>query len=372
MVHIITFFYNLKYYTHKAGNYYDFRYDVGQNCGPNCSIVYTDAYQNYSTFLFTQRAIDVVKAHNKSKPLFMYLAYQAVHAPTQAPSYYVDPYKDTIEDTQRRTFAGMLAAMDDGIGNLTKVLKNEGYMDENLIIAFTADNGCPIPNSGVGDETGCRNWPLRGGKHSVWEGGTRVVSGLWATPDLIPKQFTGGNYTHLMHISDWMPTLLDAAGIDISSLGIQFDGLSHWLSLSGKQRDLEIRSDIYYGFTADTSFPLNNTAYRYLNYKLLNTSGGPPFEWYPNNTSYPNNSVSIIKDDNVSSNIPYELYDLNMDPFEYNEISGNNSELVSDLVLKMQQIEASGNPQTPQNESCVNNIVHPTYPVVGQVWVPWC
>ncbi len=171
---------------------------------------------------------------------------------------------------------------------------------------------------------------------------------------------------NMNHI-DWMPTLLDAAGIDIVSLGIEFDGLSHWLSLSGKQRNLQIRNDIYYGLTADSSFPLNNTGYRYLNYKLLNTSGGPPYEWYPNNTSYPNNSW--MKEYN---GIPYELYDLNADPFEYDEISGNNSELVADLVLKMQQIEESGNPQTPQNESCVNNIVHPTYPIVGGVWTPWC
>lgn len=118
--------------------------------------------------LFTQRAIDVVKNHSKSDPLFMYLAYQAVHAPTTAPSKYVEPYNDIIDDKQRRTFAGMLTCMDEGIGNLTKVLQDEGYMDENLIIAFTSDNGCPIPNSGVGDNTGCRNWPLRGGKHSVW------------------------------------------------------------------------------------------------------------------------------------------------------------------------------------------------------------
>ena len=202
------------------------------------------------------------------------------------------------------------------------------------------------------------------------EGGTRVVSGIWATPDLIPKQFTGQNYTNLMHISDWMPTLLDAAGIDITSLGIEFDGLSHWLSLSGKQRNLQIRSDIYYGITADSSFPLNNTAYRYLNYKLLNTSGGPPYEWYPNNTSYPNSSLMVTVKD-PDNNIPYELFDLNGDPFEHHEISGNNSQLVADLVLKMQQIEESGNPQTPQNESCLN-VTHQTYPIVGQVWGPWC
>ena len=46
-----------------------------------------------------------------------YLAYQAVHAPGEAPQFYVDMYKGTIADGHRRMFAGMLTCADEGIGN---------------------------------------------------------------------------------------------------------------------------------------------------------------------------------------------------------------------------------------------------------------
>eukprot|EP01084_Bolivina_argentea_P308547 533568_1 len=158
------------YFTHKAGGNYDFRRDERLNCGPNCSVVEIEAFQNYSTRLFTSRAIIIINNHSQSQPLFLYLAYQAVHAPDDVPKSYVTPYDQSITDSQRRTFAGMLSCLDEGIGNLTNVLQKKGYLDNNTIIVFTSDNGGPIPNSGVGDYTGSRNWPLRGGKHSVWEG----------------------------------------------------------------------------------------------------------------------------------------------------------------------------------------------------------
>lgn len=49
------------YFTHIASDYYDFRNDSQPNCGLNCSIVATDAYQTYSTHLFSDEAIEVIK-----------------------------------------------------------------------------------------------------------------------------------------------------------------------------------------------------------------------------------------------------------------------------------------------------------------------
>ena len=59
----------------------------------------------------------------------------------------------------------MVSCLDEGVGNVTKTLQKYGYLDENTIIVFTSDNGGPVPNS-----TGSTNWPLRGGKRTVWEG----------------------------------------------------------------------------------------------------------------------------------------------------------------------------------------------------------
>jgi arylsulfatase A-like enzyme len=119
-----------------------------------------------STTLFTSAAVSVIQQHNKSaQPLFLYLAYQvgeewkalpvqlfapdqlqpssaplaaahcqAVHSPDQVPQRYIDPYNATILDHTRRTFAGMLSAMDEGVGNVTAALAEAGMLDNTLII----------------------------------------------------------------------------------------------------------------------------------------------------------------------------------------------------------------------------------------------
>lgn len=71
---------------------------------------------NYSTNILTTRAVDIVNKHDASKPLFLYLAYQGVHGPRQAPEYYWGRYNSSIEDMDRRIFAGMVTAVDEGKG----------------------------------------------------------------------------------------------------------------------------------------------------------------------------------------------------------------------------------------------------------------
>lgn len=58
--------------------------------------------------------MQVIAAHDASTPLFMYLAFQGVHAPREAPTHYWWPYNNTIQDLDRRIFAGMLSAVDEG------------------------------------------------------------------------------------------------------------------------------------------------------------------------------------------------------------------------------------------------------------------
>ena len=66
----------------------------------------------------------------------MYLPYQAVHSPLMAPAYYTDQYKD-IKNKNRRVYAGMVTAMDEGIGNITQTLKNVGMWDDTVIFFST-------------------------------------------------------------------------------------------------------------------------------------------------------------------------------------------------------------------------------------------
>ncbi len=127
------------YFEHTAQGAYDFRRDMAPNCGLNCSQVAWQDKGTYSTTVFAEAAVRVVGAHDASKqPLFLYLAFQGVHAPAQVPARYRDAYNSTISDPKRRTFAGMLSAVDEGIGNVTAALKQKGMLDDTLVV-FTSE-----------------------------------------------------------------------------------------------------------------------------------------------------------------------------------------------------------------------------------------
>jgi arylsulfatase A-like enzyme len=126
----------------------------------------------YSTHLYASSAVSLIRAHDPATPLFLYLAFQAVHSPDQVPQQYIDPYNATIADPKRRTFAGMLSCLDEAVGNVTAALRAAGMLD-NTVIVLVSDNGGP---TNLDEGTFSNNFPLRGGKHSLWEGGTRLTA----------------------------------------------------------------------------------------------------------------------------------------------------------------------------------------------------
>ena len=91
---------------------------------------------------------------------------------------YEEKYPLDILNPNRRTYLGMVTAMDDAIGNLTEVLKANEMFD-NTIIIFISDNG-GIANLGGG----ASNYPLKRGKGSFYEGGVRTPAFVHA-PNLV-------------------------------------------------------------------------------------------------------------------------------------------------------------------------------------------
>lgn len=142
------------YFTHEAGGFTDMH--------DNDQLYKTQG--EYSAYLFGNRSIDVIKSRAKGSsnpdapPLFLYIAFQSVHAPIEVPQAYEDAYA-WINSTKRRKMAGMVTAMDDQIRDIVGALRDVGAWDNTLLV-FAADNGGPpyVANS---------NFPMRGGKWTV-------------------------------------------------------------------------------------------------------------------------------------------------------------------------------------------------------------
>ena len=153
----------------------------------------------YLTDAFSDEAVSFVK-RNKEKSFFLYLSYNAPHAPLQATERYLSRFEG-ITDIKRRTYAAMVSAMDDGVGRVLAELKASG-LEENTIVFFLSDNGGSPENAS-------NNFPLRGYKSSVWEGGFRVPYAVkW--PGQLPK---GATYDQPVSSLDIFATIAAASGI---------------------------------------------------------------------------------------------------------------------------------------------------------------
>ena len=198
------FFGMLDYFTHERMNKLDW-YRNGEPLKE----------EGYTTHLIAKEACKVIATGDQSKPLFLYVPFNGVHSPFQVPDSYLKPYAHLKGNRQK--LAGMLAAVDEAIGQIEAALKQAGRL-ENTLIVFSSDNGGPSP----GDNT-----PLRDFKGSIFEGGTRAAAfATW--PGHIPA---GQRIRQPMHMVDWYPTLIKQAGGSLEQK-LPVDGLDIWPMLT--------------------------------------------------------------------------------------------------------------------------------------------
>lgn len=200
----------IDYFTHKRNGGHDWHRDDRANYD-----------QGYSTFLIAREAVRLLEAQDPAQPFFLYVPFNAVHAPHQVPEKYKEPYAHLKEP--RRTYAGMVAAMDEAVGRIVDALDKTG-LRRNTLILFSSDNGGPSPGRVTS------NGPLRAGKGTLYEGGTRVPA-FAAWEGHIPA---GAIANEPMHMVDWYPTLLKLAGVSLEQK-LPLDGRDIWPVITAGQ-----------------------------------------------------------------------------------------------------------------------------------------
>lgn len=228
----------------------------------------------------TDRSIEFLE-QNKDTPFFLYLAHDAVHIPLEADPALVEKYKKKIHPGQHQynaAYAAMLEHLDNGIGRLMDSIDRLGLGD-NTIVIFTSDNGGRFGNFNY--EPCTINYPLKGSKHTLYEGGIRVPLFVrW--PGRVKPDST---CAERVFSNDFLPTLIEIAGVSGKSCG-DTDGISFKPLLTGQgdRGEFEKRPLFWYwpcynegqlwgNFTAAISRPA--VAVRLGDYKLIDSFGAP-------------------------------------------------------------------------------------------------
>lgn len=210
-----------------------------------------DLHGKYTTDVITNEALKIISNRNSSQPLFLYMAHTAVHSsnaysPLPAPDATVAKIKN-IDDYDRRKFAAMMHHLDESVGAVVEALAQAKILS-NSIIVFSTDNGGPAAGFNL---NAASNFPLRGVKNTLWEGGVRGAGFIWSP--LLKTRQTVSN--QMMHISDWLPTLFHAAGGDTRLLN-NLDGINMWDELTdnvaSKRSEILHNIDEIYGSSALT------------------------------------------------------------------------------------------------------------------------
>lgn len=238
--------------------------------------------------LSVRESIDFIE-RNKSNPFFLYLAFDVPHEPYFINS--VEPYASLPLSDNAKLYTSLITHTDKAIGRLIDYLEKNNLREKTLII-FTSDNGGAV--QAPLDELNC-NAGLRGRKAMLYEGGIKVPF-IVNFPGKIKPNQTKDN---LIYFPDVMPTLADLSG---AKLPQHVDGISFKPLLKGKKQNTNDRI-LYW------EFPGQQVAIRKGKWKAVS----------------------------VKRNADLELYDMEKDPFEKNNLASQHPEIVDELKQEIQK-----------------------------------
>ena len=250
--------------------------------------------KGYLTDLFTREAVSFInRSAGGKKPFFLYLPYNAVHVPNEAPEEWVKKCDGDVH-------GAMLACMDDGIGKVMEALKDKGIEDDTLVIFFS-DNGSPMPELNGG---------LRGKKSLLYEGGIRVPF-IARRPGHIPA---GKVIDEPMISMDIYATVAAAAGAKAPK---DIDGRDCAKVLAGKAKSPHKILFWRHG---------KLSAARKGNWKMVHPDGKAP-----------------------------ELYDLSTDRNETKDLAADKPDIVNDLLARHEEWLDKSLPEGQRAQSAMNS-----------------
>jgi arylsulfatase len=271
-----------------------------------------ESYEGYCSDIFTDRALEFIEG-NDSRPFFCYLSFNAPHTPLQVPEEYYRIYADVDPSTgfdakelpdgmsekdkedARKVYA-MVSNIDHNVGRLMQKLEALQLRD-NTIVIFMTDNGPQQPRYVAG---------MRGRKGSVYRGGVRVPFYL-----SYPSKFRGDSdvSANAAHI-DVLPTLAELCGTEVPS-DRKIDGLSLVPLIEGKS--VERERPLFFYWSRKYPERYSNVAVQKESHKLVaHNDYDAPIE-------------------------AYELFDIEKDPNEQNNMVLQNKHLADDLQSEMQK-----------------------------------
>ncbi|MGQ1785349.1 MULTISPECIES: sulfatase family protein [unclassified Saccharicrinis] len=307
---------------------------VGEVEGWYCDVIVDDARE----WLKSKR--------DKEKPFFMYVCSHEPHTPIAPPIEYsakydnakvnklekgmkygrvARPQKDISE--YKKEYYGTVNQLDDAFGRLMHTLE-ELELKENTLVLFTSDNG---PEAPVTTEESLGNWDdpirdkcfgtpgeLRGMKRFPYEGGHRVP-GIVRFPGVIPE---GTTSRELFNGCDILPTICQLVEIPVPT-NRNIDGSNAFNAFLNKKVDRVASPIWFYPNHEDTYFRMPQVAMRKDNYTLIG--------WLPEKTDSLDLKQWIAKNDPVK----FELYNMNTDPAQTNNIANEHNDIVENMKQEM-------------------------------------
>jgi len=275
---------------------------VGYDLRRNESVSF-EYYKRFAPNMYSKEARKVIRSHNTSEPLFLYLPLMSLHTPHvgMPPKRFRGLY-DSSSNSGFESSSDLrdilIAAVDFSIHKVFVDLKHRGLMD-NTVVVVTTDNG-----GGPWDS----NTPLRGTKETLYEGGIRGAAFVHS-----PLLGRRGTYRGLMHLADWVPTLLGLAGVEPPT---GLDGVDQWASI----REEEEKSPHQFVIHNIDRDPQHNTWQAAITYDQWKLIWGQEY---------------LLKKTQPHQRDRVQLYDVFEDPSERINVASEHPEVVEMLKAEV-------------------------------------